>query len=285
LTGWLLALSLPPWSPWWIGVVGSVIAIGIGKQVFGGLGQNPFNPAMVARAALLISFPVPMTRFVAPELAIGSPGITFPSIGFAEGMAITFGFRSGPELDALSAATALGSLKTALSQGESALAMAWHNLDPLAMTTGTMGGSLGETSAGLLALGGLFLLWRRVITWHIPVAMLGTIAALAALAHGVTPTRHADALFHLLTGATVLGAFFIATDPVSAPVTPIGRLVYGAGCGALTWIIRSFAGYPEGLAFAILLMNASTPLIDRYIRPRVHGRTRRGTPIPLSKKE
>lgn len=277
LTGWLLAMSLPPWAPWWIGAVGAVIAVALGKHVFGGLGQNPFNPAMVARAALLISFPVPMTLFVAPP-SLGAAGAP----GFLEGLAITFGF--GGPLDAVSAATPLGALKTELSRGAEAASAAYQSAGVADLALGTIPGSFGETSAALLALGGLFLILRGVITWHIPVAVLASVAGMAGLFHVLDPARFADAPFHLLTGATVLGAFFIATDTVTSPVTPGGQLLFGVGVGVLTWVIRNFAGYPEGLAFAILLMNAMTPLIDRYIRPRIHGRTRAGVPIPLPKK-
>lgn len=261
LTGWLLALSLPPWAPWWIGVVGGVVAMTIGKHVFGGLGQNPFNPAMVARVFLLISFPVPMTRFTAPV------PLTDPNApGLLAGLGITFGGAdASARIDAVSGATLL-----AEPHGVTALA---------APAFGMIPGSLGETSALLLLAGGVYLIWKRVITWQIPVAMLATLLLLSGVSHLLDPDRFAGPMVHLLAGATMLGAFFIATDMVTAPVTPAGRLVFGAGCALLTWVIRCFAGYPEGLAFAILLMNAMTPLIDRSIRPRVYGRTRGGAPI------
>ncbi|MBI1207293.1 MAG: RnfABCDGE type electron transport complex subunit D [Azospirillum sp.] len=272
LTGCLLAMSIPPWAPWWIGAIGALIGIGIGKHVFGGLGQNLFNPAMVARVALLISFPVPMTLFVAPK-PLGS--VDAP--GFLDSLAITFGWHFN--LDALSAATPLGYVKTELSRGVPVVDAVNHGASALDLAIGTVAGSMGETSAVLLLAGGLFLIWRRIIPWHIPVAMLGMLLGLATLFHIVDPGRFADGSFHLLAGATMLGAFFIATDLVTSPVTRPGQLVYGAGCGALVWIIRSFAGYPEGVAFAVLLMNALTPLIDRWIRPRIYGRTRRGDPL------
>jgi len=261
LTGWLLALSLPPWSPWWIGVVGAVVAITIGKHVFGGLGQNPFNPAMVARVFLLISFPVPMTRYTAP-LPLTDPNAP----GLLEGLGITFTTTGAAErIDALSGATML----EAANAGRTAAEMAF----------GVMPGSLGETSAVLLLLGGLYLIWRRVIAWQIPVALLGTILLLSGVSHALAPDHFVGPTVHMLAGATMLGAFFIATDLVTSPVTAMGRLVFGIGCGLLTWVIRSFAGYPEGMAFAVLLMNATVPLIDRYIRPRVYGRTRSGAPL------
>lgn len=270
LTGWLLALSLPPWAPWWIGVVGAVIAIAIGKHVYGGLGQNLFNPAMVARVALLISFPLPMTQWMAPQPLL-SPGAP----GFAEALGITFG---GAGVDALSAASALGHVKTELSRG-APLDQAMGQVDLLASLLGSVPGSMGETSALLILAGGLFLLARRVITWHVPVSLLATLFVLASLAHWLDPARYADGLFHILSGATLLGAFFIATDLVTSPVTRQGQLVYGAGIGLIIFVIRNWAGYPEGVAFAVLLMNACTPLIDRYMRPRVFGRSRSGEPL------
>jgi Na+-translocating ferredoxin:NAD+ oxidoreductase subunit D len=272
LTGLLLALSLPPWAPWWIGVTGAILAILLAKQVFGGLGQNLFNPAMAARVALLISFPMEMTTFLPPRplLADGSPGPL-------EGLGITFG--DGFAIDQVSGATLLGHTRTELGRGlglEQALA---GHFDWQALALGNASGSLGEVSALLLLLGGLFLLWKRIITWHIPVAMLGTLVALAAVSHGLSPGRYPGMEVHLLSGATLLGAFFIATDPVTSPVSPRGQLIFGAGCGLLVFVIRTWAGYPEGVAFAVLLMNACTPLIDHWFRPRIYGRNRAGQPL------
>lgn len=272
LTAWLLAMSLPPWAPWWIGAVGGFIAIAIGKHMFGGIGQNVFNPAMVARVALLISFPVQMTVFTRP-LPMGQPGAP----GFLDGLAVTFHGRF--DLDAISAASALGHVKTELSRGipiteSMAAAPGWMDL-----ALGMVPGSFGETSAALILLGGLFLIARRVITWHIPVTMLATVFVLASLFNLADPGRYADGLFHILSGATLLGAFFIATDYVTSPVSKQGQIVYAIGIGALTFVIRTWAAYPEGVAFAVLLMNAMTPLIDRGFRPRVFGRNRRGEPL------
>lgn len=273
LTGWLLAMTLPPWAPWWIGVVGSLFAIVLGKHVFGGLGQNLFNPAMVARVVLLISFPVEMTYFVAPHPFAGPGAATF-----LEGLAITFGYGA-PAVDAVSSASVLGHIKTELGLG-----VAWTDafmgaFDMRAVTFGAVPGSLGETSAPLLVLGGLVLLGARIVTWHIPVAMIGTIALLAGAFNAYDPLHYPDLWVHVLSGATLLGAFFIATDLVTSPVSPLGKVVFGAGCGALVYIIRTWAGYPEGVAFAVLIMNAATPLIDRYLKPRVYGRTRKGEPL------
>jgi len=272
LTAWLLAMSLPPWAPWWIGVLGAGIAIVIGKHVFGGIGQNVFNPAMVARVALLISFPLEMTIFTKPVplMSEGAPG-------FMDSLALTFGM--GGTVDVVSSASILGHVKTELGRGiplQQALA---DNYDLFAMTLGNVTGSMGETSFALILAGGLFLIYMKVISWHIPVAMMGTIAVLATLFNLINPAQYTDALFHLVSGATVLGAFFIATDLVTSPVTKRGQIVFGAGCGLLVYIIRTWAAFPEGMAFAVLLMNATTPLIDRYIKPRVYGRTTKGVPL------
>lgn len=272
LTGWLLAMSLPPWAPGWLGVLGGVIAIAIGKQLYGGLGQNLFNPAMVARVALLVSFPVAMTQWVAP-LPLGSPGAP----GFVEGLRITLGATAMP--DAVTSASLLGHAKTELSRGidlphaldaAGGALSAWHGVRP---------GSLGETGALLLLVGGLYLLARGVIRWQIPVGVLAGLALPAALGHAIDPDRYLSATTHLTSGAAILGAFFIATDYVTSPNTASGQLLYGIGIGMVTWIIRSWGGYPEGIAFAVLLFNALTPVIDRYCRPRILGRTRRGAPV------
>jgi electron transport complex protein RnfD len=244
LTGILLALNLPPGSPWWLALLGAAIAIIIGKQVYGGLGYNPFNPALVARVVLLISFPVQMTIWAAP---------TPFSTGF----------------DAVTAATPLGEWKTAVMlTGKLPENLSAGTLNYL---TGNMPGSLGEVSALALLLGGLYLLVRKVITWHIPISFIGTTLLLSGIFWLIDPTRYPDPLFHLLTGGLLLGAFFMATDMVTSPITTKGMLIFGIGCGALTVLIRLFGGYPEGVSFAILLMNAATPLIDRFVKPRVFG--------------
>lgn len=275
LTAWLLAVSLPPWAPWWIGVAGAVVAILVGKHVFGGLGQNVFNPAMVARVVLLISFPLEMTTFVAPAPLLGGAA---PS--FMEALAITFGI--GPSVDVVSSASILGHMNTELERGVSVTSALAGEADLLRMGMGTITGSLGETSAVLILAGGFMLLILRVISWHIPVSLLATLIVLTGLFHWFDPNRYADISVHLLAGATLLGAFFIATDPVTSPSTRRGQLIFGAGCGVLVFVIRTWAGYPEGMAFAVLLMNAVTPLIDRSIKPRIFGRTRHGDAIKPS---
>jgi len=272
LTGWLLAVSLPPWSPWWIGVMGGLFATVLGKQVFGGLGFNLFNPAMVARVFLLISFPVQMTIWVAP---LPITAATAP--GFHDGLMILL--NGIPKLDAVSSATLLGFAKTELSRGIDLMHSLVAATAPGGSLVGARSGSLGETASFLIAGGGLVLLFLRIITWHIPVAMLVGIALPAAIAHAVDPTRYLDVSTHLLSGGAMLGAFFIATDYVTSPNTRAGQLVFAAGCGFLTYVIRTWGGYPEGVAFAVLLMNALTPVIDRYIRPRILGRNWRGAPL------
>ncbi len=278
LTGWLLALTLPPWAPWWIGVVGAVIAIVVAKQVFGGIGQNLFNPAMVARVALLISFPLEMTSFVTP-----APLFSGAAPGLLEGAAITFGAMPVP--DAMTGATLLGEVRTELGEGATLSQVLPSLFDPLESGLGTIGGSLGETSALLLLLGGLFLLYKRVITWRIPVALLGSLAAMATLMHLLDPQHYAGPVYHLLSGSTLIAAFFIATDPVTSPVSARGQLLFGAGVGLLIYVIRTWAGYPEGVAFAVLLMNACTPLIDHWVKPRIYGRDRRGEPLDYTSTE
>lgn len=275
LSGWILALSLPPWAPWWIGAAGSALAIVIGKQVFGGLGQNLFNPAMVARVALLISFPLEMTRYVAPR-----PIHSADAPGFVEALAITFGLGGHVDMDAISSASLLGHAKTELARGAPLSDALGENFELSRLVLGSTVGSLGETSALLLILGGALLLALRVISWHTPAALLVGVTAPAAICHLVDPERFLSPAVHALAASTLFGALFIATDLVTSPVTRAGQLIYGAGCGVLIFVIRSWGGYPEGMAFAVLLMNAATPLIDRWVRPRVYGRDRKGRPLP-----
>ena len=272
LSAWFVALTLPPWSPWWIGVSGAAIAIIIGKQIFGGIGQNVFNPAMVARVMLLVSFPLEMTRFVDAR-----PLFSNAAPGFAESLRIFLG--SGVNYDTISSPSVLGFVRMQLLQGQplsEILATAYH---PLSLFLGTANGSMGEISALLILLGGLFLIYKRIITWHTPASMLGTMIVLAGIFHLIAPEKYPDPVYHLISGAFMLGAFFIATDYVTVPSTRPGRMIFGAGCGALVFVIRSWAAFPEGVAFSILLMNALTPVIDYYVKPRIYGRTRKGVPL------
>ena len=272
LTGWILAMTLPPWAPWWVGCVGSVVAIMLAKHAFGGLGQNVFNPAMVARTVLLISFPVEMTQFIgsAPLFQPGSPG-------FEQSILITF-FGS-EQFDALSSASLLGSIKTQVSLGTDLQSILAREFSLEDMLIGFAPGSMGETSALLALFGGLMLLATRVITWHTPVAMIGVMVALSSLFNAIDPSHYPGPLVHLSSGTFAFAVFFIATDYVTAPGTNMGKLIFGAGVGFLTFVIRTWASYPEGVAFAILLMNATVPLIDTYVRPRIYGRTRKGDPL------
>lgn len=267
LTGWLLALTLPPWAPWWIGVEGSFIAIVLGKQLYGGLGQNVFNPAMLARVALLISFPVQMTTWTVAESG-------FSAIPFLEGLSVTLSSEAIP--DGLTGATSLGHLKTELSTGTSAAQVIEQSFSIKQSFFGSVPGSLGETSALLILLGGIWLLIMRIISWHIPVSLLGTTVLLTAFSHWIDPSRFAGPEFHLVSGGMMLGAFFIATDIVTSPSSKGGQLIFGSGCGILDFAIRVWGGFPEGMGFAVLFMNALTPLIDIYFRPRIYGRDFRG---------
>lgn len=276
LTAWLLALSLPPWAPWWLAALGSLFAIVVAKQIFGGLGQNLFNPAMAARVMLLISFPLEMTTWLAPM-----PITSATAPGFMQGLAITFSGMT--PTDGVASATLLGHVKTDLGRGfglDQILSDLSHTVyQPGEMLWGDRAGSLGETSALLLLAGGLMLIWRRVITWHIPLAMLAGVALPAMLASLIAPDHYPGLGYHLLSGGLILGAFFIATDPVSSPNSSSGQLLFGFACGLLTWLIRTWGGYPEGVAFAVMLMNAATPVIDRYFKPRIYGRDRKGAAL------
>jgi electron transport complex protein RnfD len=275
LTGWLIALTLPPWAPWWIGAVGSFIGIVVGKQVFGGLGQNLFNPAMLARVALLVSFPLELTTWINP-----APFFFSHSPSFEASWAITFDGQL--PADGATGATLLGWVKTEFSQGrglgESLVSGGYGFLSSF---FGWSGGSLGETSALLYLLGGGWLLKKKIITWHIPASMLGTVALLATLFTLIDGERYTGPLFHLTSGALMLGAFFIATDYVTSPNSTGGQLIFGAGIGLIVFVIRTWGGYPEGVAFAVLLMNSLTPIIDHYVRPRIYGRDRKGKPLEL----
>jgi electron transport complex protein RnfD len=240
LTGLLLAMNLPSTSPWWLIVVGNLFAIVIAKQLYGGLGYNPFNPALVGRVVLLISFPVNMTARWVTASRFGA--------------------------DAVTTATPLTRMKESLATlGH--IDMAFGKKEILDLLIGNRAGCLGETSVILLALGGLFLIWKRVIS----VMFIGAVWAMTGVFHLIDPARYANPIFHVITGGLFIGAFFMATDYVTSPVTKNGMLIFGAGCGVITVLIRLWGAYPEGVSFAILLMNATTPLIDRYTRPKVFG--------------
>ena len=242
LTGILLAFNLPSNLPVWEVVIGSFVAIGIAKMSFGGLGNNPFNPALVARVFLLISFPAQMTTWPKP---------------------IPF---NPAYLDAVTAATPLAILKGQFSEVPTTL-----NL-----FLGNVGGSMGEVSALALLIGFAYLLIRKIITWHIPVSILVTVALFTGILHYANPDAFIGSPeFHLLTGGLILGSIYMATDYVTSPMTSRGMLIFGVGIGVITVIIRVFGAYPEGVSFAILIMNAFTPLINKYVKPRRFGEVKR----------
>ncbi|MBO7646863.1 MAG: RnfABCDGE type electron transport complex subunit D [Bacteroidales bacterium] len=241
VTGLLLAFNVPANLPIWMMVVGALVAIGIAKMPFGGLGHNLFNPALVARVFMLISFPVAMTTWPVPS----------PIWGFT---------------DAITGPTPLGILK------ESATVNMGEMPRYLDLLVGQMGGSFGEISAIALLLGAIYLLWKRVITWHIPVSFILTVFIFSGIFYLIDPTQYANPFFHLLTGGLLLGAFFMATDMVTSPTTPSAMLVFGAGCGLITIIIRLFGAYPEGVSFSILLMNAMVPLLNRWFKPKTYAK-------------
>ncbi|RJQ46892.1 MAG: electron transport complex subunit RsxD [Gammaproteobacteria bacterium] len=262
VTAFLLALSLPPLAPWWITLIGTAFAIVVAKQLYGGLGCNPFNPAMAGYVVLLISFPREMTQWLAPETVSGH------ALSFAQAAQVIFSGAAPPglTLDAVSAATPLDTLKTHLHLGETVEAA--RRASPV---FGSLGGLGWEWINGLFLAGGLWMMYKKVITWHIPVALLGGLLVMSTAFHLFNGDAYVSPAFHLFSGAAMLGAFFIATDPVSACTTPRGKLYYGAGIGILTYIIRAWGGYPDGIAFAVLLMNMAAPLIDHYTQPRVFG--------------
>ncbi|MFD1382372.1 electron transport complex subunit RsxD [Rhodanobacter aciditrophus] len=258
LTAVLLALALPPTVPWWLTVTAVGFSIIFAKQVYGGLGNNPFNPAMVGYAICLVSFPVPMTQWIgASELV--QAGAT-PS--FSDSLAAIFGTL--PTVDSYTMATPLDAFKH--KEG-------MMNDEAFASILGLQGANLSNwlwVNLAYLA-GGLMLIWLRIITWHTPVSLLAALAVMAGVFYVTDPSNAATPLFHLTTGAAMFGAFFIATDPVSSCTSNKGKLFYGAGIGILVFIIRTWGGYPDGIAFGVLLMNFAAPLIDYYTQPRAYG--------------
>ena len=247
LTGMLLGFNLPSNLPIWIIIIGALVAIGIGKMTFGGLGCNPFNPALAGRIFLLISFPVQMTSW--PEIK--------------QYMAYT---------DATTSATPLSLMQTAIATGDASVLEQLPSLEE--MLLGAMGGSLGEVSALMLLLGTVFMLWKKIITWHIPVSILGTVAVFSTALHLWNPA-YAHPLAVLMSGGLILGACFMATDYVTSPMSHRGQLIYGVCIGLLTVVIRNWGAYPEGTSFAIFTMNAFTPLINTYCKPKRFGEVKK----------
>ncbi|NJO89305.1 MAG: RnfABCDGE type electron transport complex subunit D [Chloroflexia bacterium] len=247
ITGLLLAFNVPSNLPIGIIIIGALVAIGIGKMTFGGLGNNPFNPALVGRVFLLVSFPVQMTSWPVP---------------IASRMSY---------LDAMTGATPLGVMKEGLKNGEQISTLMEQIPSHMQLFIGNMGGSLGEVAGLALILGFVYMLIKKVITWHIPVSIIGTIAIFTGILWLIDPTKNADPLFHLLTGGVLLGSIFMATDYVSSPMGAKGQIIFGVGIGILTVLIRVAGAYPEGVSFAILIMNAFVPLINMYFKPKRFG--------------
>ncbi len=248
VTGILLAFNLPSNLPWWMVVIGAVFAIGVAKMAFGGLGNNPFNPAISGRIFLLISFPVQMTSWPVP---LQAP------------MQYT---------DALTGATPLGILKEGIRNGDSISHIMNQIPDSMHLFLGQMGGSLGEVSALALILGFAWLLYKKIITWHIPVFIVATIFMFTGILRIIDPASNASPIFHILTGGVLLGAIYMATDLVTSPMTRKGMIIYAMGIGIITVVIRRFGIYPEGVSFAILIMNAAVPLINKYVKPGRFGK-------------
>ncbi len=251
VTAVLLALALPPYAPWWLTLIAVSFAIGFGKQLYGGLGQNPFNPAMLGYVVVLISFPVEMTSWPVPH-----------AVGIADGFKQIFGLNVLP--DGWSRPTALDAMKMNHSLTVEEL---WQN-----PAFGHFGGIGSEVVNLAFLAGGLFMLHKRLFSWHAPIGMLAGLSIMSLLFwNGSGSDSNGSPLFHLLSGATMLGAFFIVTDPVSSATSQLGRLVFGLGVGIIVYVIRAWGGYPDGVAFAVLLMNLAAPTIDYYTRPRTYG--------------
>jgi electron transport complex protein RnfD len=247
VTGMLLAFCLPANIPPWMVVLGSLVAVGIGKMSFGGLGNNPFNPALVGRVFLFISFPVQLTSWPVP----GQHWITY--------------------INASTGATPLAIMKESLKNGEPISQIMQEMPSHLDMFIGKMGGSAGEVASFAILIGFIYLLARKIITWHIPVSIILTVFIFTGILWLANPDKYADPLFHLLSGGLLLGAVFMATDYVTSPMTSRGMLIFGTGIGIITVVIRIFGAYPEGVQFAILIMNAFVPLINKYIKPNRFG--------------
>lgn len=261
VTAVLFSLCIPPLAPWWVSLTGMIFAIVVAKQLYGGLGNNLFNPAMIAYVVVLISFPQYLTAWPQPaELA---------SHGFGPLEALLTVFRGQPAgglgWDAISGATVLDAIRNGTGAGQP--------MESIRQSAafGQLAGHGWEWIAGWYTLGGLWLLWKRIISWHIPVAVLGSAFLFSSALCIADPSSNPSPLLDLLSGALLIGAFFIATDPVSGCTSSRGRLVFGAGVGILTLVIRRWGGYPDGVAFAILLMNMAAPLIDRFTQPRIFG--------------
>ncbi|MEJ1383965.1 MAG: electron transport complex subunit RsxD [Candidatus Sedimenticola sp. (ex Thyasira tokunagai)] len=261
LTALLLAVALPPLLPWWLTVIGTAFAIVVVKQLYGGLGYNPFNPAMAGYVLLLISYPVQMTSWLPPVMLNENP------LTLVQTAMVIFSGVLPTDLtwDALTMASPLDSMRTQLDLN---VTLSEIKLSPL---WGDFGGRGWEWAGNWFLLGGLFLIYKRVISWHIPVSMLGSLLLIAMLFHFIDQDAYPFGLFHIFSGGTLLGAFFIATDPITACTTRKGQLIFGVGIGLTIYVIRTWGGYPDAVAFAVLLFNMAVPLIDHYTQPRVFG--------------
>ena len=257
VTAWLIALTFPPLAPWWLVATGTVFAIVVAKHLYGGLGQNPFNPAMVAFAACIVSFQALMSQWPTAGL----------QLGFGEQLQVILGLA--PRVDALSGATPLDALKTALKLSEDSVSVA--QLLANQEIYGNFAGRGWEWVAAAYLLGGLWLWQRKLITWHGPFAFLAGFTLISGALWLYNPAQFANPIFHLLSGGTMIGAFFIVTDPVSGCTTPRGKLIFGMSAGLLAYIIRVFGGYPDGVAFAVLLLNLCAPVIDLLTQPAIFG--------------
>ena len=266
ITSTLLAMCLPPLAPWWLIVSAVAFAILLAKHLFGGLGANPFNPAMVGYAVLLVSFPAQLTQWLPPQIA----GLQTVDLGIAETLRAIFTGALPDRLtwDAITSPTPLDALRTNLSMGQTMQEASSSAI------FGVFGGRGWDWINLATLAGGVWLFATHVIRWHIPVALLAGLAVPSAVMYSIDPGSYPGPLFHLTGGASMLGAFFIATDPTSAATSDRGRLVYGFGIGLITYVIRTWGGYPDGIAFAVLMMNAAVPLIDRYTVPRIYGHPR-----------
>jgi len=279
LTGLLLGLTMPPGASVSICLIGAFVAVVVAKAIFGGLGHNPFNPALTARVFLLIAFPGAMTKwpitlqaFAEKPVSLYGQATTWYS-SFATNKTLSLPVTKtdsvmealAGKVDVITAATPLAVAKEHWQKGTGEVL---HYTDYF---VGSMPGSLGEVSVLLLLLGAAVLLLKGYITWHIPVSFILGVVVMAGMTHLASPTRYMDPIFHLVTGGIIIGAFFMATDYVTSPTYPLGMVIFGFGCGLLTMIIRLWAGFPEGVSFAILIMNAVTPIIERYTRPKKYG--------------
>lgn len=265
LTAVLFALCVPPLAPWWLAAIGMAAAILLAKHLYGGLGHNLFNPAMVGVAVVILCFPREFTQWLPPR---GLEGAVPPGFGDSLRAVLTGELPPPWRWDSLAQATPLDTVRTLAQQGQTLSEIREHSL------FGDFGGRGWEWIANFYAIGGLFLLWKRIIPWQVPVATLGTVILLSLPFWAMDPDLHPFPLQHVFSGGLVLAAFFIATDPVTGCTTPRGRLIFGAGVAVLTLAIRRWGGYPDGVAFAVLLMNCVAPWLDLHTRPRILGEKR-----------